>query len=98
MNRREFIGLVGSAAGWPIAARAQQGMKRIGIITAAFQDDTEVLERIAALRKGLQDLGWTEGRNYRFEFRWPGPDTDPIRAQAVELAALVPDVIVAGTI
>jgi putative ABC transport system substrate-binding protein len=98
MRRREFIGLLGSAAAWPIAARAQQGMKRIGIITAAFHGDTEVLERIAALRKGLQDLGWTEGRNYRLEFRWPGPDTDRIRAQAVELAALVPDVIVAGTI
>jgi putative tryptophan/tyrosine transport system substrate-binding protein len=99
MNRRAFITLLGGTAiARPMAARAQQAMKRIGIIMAGLAGDAEVLERIAALRKGLQDLGWMEGRNYRFEYRWPGSDTERIRAQAAELVALAPDMIVAGTI
>jgi putative ABC transport system substrate-binding protein len=99
MKRREFITILGGAATtWPFAVRAQPALKRVGVITAGIASDAEVQERISALRKGLGDLGWTEDRNYRFEYRWPGPDTERIRAQAVELVALAPDVIVAGTV
>jgi putative ABC transport system substrate-binding protein len=100
VRRREFITLVGGAAAafvLPRAACAQQ-VKRIGFISAAVAGDTEIEERIAALLKGLQDLGWAEGRNYRFEYRWPGPDTERVRTQAAELAALAPDVIASGTV
>ena len=73
MRRREFItGIAGSAAAWPLAARAQQPerMRRIGVLLPAAADDTEVQARLAAFLQGLQLLGWTIGRNVRIDTRW----------------------------
>jgi putative tryptophan/tyrosine transport system substrate-binding protein len=98
-RRREFITLLGgAAAAWPLAARAQQGepMRRIGLLTGVA-DDQEGQARVAALKQGLQELGWTEGRNIQIETRFGGADAGRIRAHAAELMALVPDVIVGQT-
>jgi putative ABC transport system substrate-binding protein len=83
---------------WPVAARAQQPVKTIGILLPVISADPETQERIGSLRKGLQDLGWMEGRNYRIEYRWPGPDAEQIRVYAKELVGLAPDVIVTGSV
>jgi ABC-type uncharacterized transport system substrate-binding protein len=99
VRRREFITLLGgAAAAWPLAARAQQGepMRRIGLLTGVA-DDQEGQARVAALKQGLQELGWTEGRNIQIETRFGGADAGRIRAHAAELMALVPDVIVGQT-
>lgn len=98
IRRREIIGLLGgSMFAWPLATTAQQAAKRIGVLMPTVASDAEIQERLAALRKGLQDLGWMEGRNYRFECRWPGPDAERIRGHAGELVELAPDVIVTGS-
>jgi putative tryptophan/tyrosine transport system substrate-binding protein len=98
MKRREFITLLGGAAAWPIAARAQQGerMRRIGVFMPLAADDPESLARVGAFLQGLQALGWTDGRNVRIDYRWTAGDAERIRRYAVELAALAPDVILAG--
>jgi putative tryptophan/tyrosine transport system substrate-binding protein len=98
MNKREFITLIGGAAAWPFAARAQQSemMRRIGVLMGAVSNNPSGQARIAAFQQGLQQLGWTEGRNVRIETRWPAPgNADDIRRCAVELVALGPDVILA---
>jgi putative ABC transport system substrate-binding protein len=100
MRRREFISfLSGAAASWPFAARAQQPerMPRIGVLMAAAADDPEYQARISAFLQGLQQLGWADGRNVRIETRWATTNADDIRRHAAELAALAPDVILAGT-
>jgi putative ABC transport system substrate-binding protein len=99
MKRREFITLLGSAAAWPLAARAQQGerARRIGVLMALAADDPDAQMRITAFLQGLQQLGWTAGRNLQIETRWATTDTDSLRRHATELAALAPDVIVAGS-
>ena len=94
MRRREFITLIGGAAAWPLAARAQQAdrMRRIGVLmntTANAEQQTN----LAAFLQGLQQLGWTDGRNVRIDTRWAGGDALEIRRHAGELAALAPDVI-----
>jgi putative ABC transport system substrate-binding protein len=96
VRRREFIVLLGSAAGWPLAARAQQGepSRRVGILLPYFDGDAEGKAVVAAFQRGLQDLGWTEGRNIRFDIRWAGGDPDKARTFAKELVAMTPDVIV----
>ncbi len=100
-NRREFITLLGGAAvAWPLAARAQQGgpMRRIGVLMNLASDDAIGQGRIAAFLQGLQQLGWTDGRNVRIETRWGASDADRIRKYAAELVAFAPDVILtAGT-
>jgi ABC-type uncharacterized transport system substrate-binding protein len=98
MRRREFITLLGGAAAWPLAARAQQGerMRRIGVQMNLAADDQEGQARIAAFQQGLQELGWSVGRNVRIDYRWGGSD-DRIRKNAAELVALAPDVILAVT-
>jgi putative ABC transport system substrate-binding protein len=96
MKRREFITLLGgAAAGWPLLARAQQGerMRRIGLLLTAAADDPESLARVGAFLQGLQELGWTDGRNVRLEYRWGSGDGERIRKYAAELVALAPDVI-----
>jgi putative ABC transport system substrate-binding protein len=95
MKRREFITLLGGAAAWPLAARAQQNerVRRIGVLEALAIDDPEALARVTALAQGLQQLGWTVGRNIRIEYRWGAGDADRIRQQAAELIALAPDAI-----
>ena len=100
IGRREFITLLGgAAAAWPLAARAQQPerMRRIGVLMASAADDPESQARIAAFLQGLQQLGWTDGRNVRIDTRWATSNADDIRRHAAELAALAPDVIVAAT-
>jgi putative tryptophan/tyrosine transport system substrate-binding protein len=97
MKRREFIALVGAAAAaWPLAARAQQPerMRRIGVLMSTAADDPEGRARIAAFLGGLQQLGWTDGRNAQIETRWP-KGYEEARKYAAELVALAPDVIVA---
>lgn len=98
MRRREFIGLVGGAAAWPFATRAQQAerVRRIGVLMAAPADDPEYQARIVALMQRLQQLGWVDGSNVRVDMRW-SPDPNDLRRHAAELAALAPDVIVAAT-
>jgi putative ABC transport system substrate-binding protein len=100
MRRREFITLVGgAAASWPLAARAQQGerMRRIGVLTSgAAADDPDGQTRSAAFVQGLQQLGWTDGRNMRIDHRWGAGDADNLRKYAAELVALAPDVIMAS--
>jgi putative ABC transport system substrate-binding protein len=96
MKRREFITLLGgAAAGWPIAAQAQQAerVRRIGLLMGSA-DDPEGQARVTALKQGLQDLGWIDGRNIQIETRFGGADAGHIRVQAAELVALAPDVIV----
>ena len=97
LRRREFITLLGGAAAWPLAARAQQPerMRRIGVLMAVAADDPEGQARIAAFLQGLQQLGWTVGRNVRIDTRWAAGDADDIRRYAAELVALAPDVILA---
>jgi ABC-type uncharacterized transport system substrate-binding protein len=97
MRRRAFITLLGGAAAWPVAARAQQRerMRRIGVLTNLAADDPEAQARNSALLQGLRELGWTEGRSLRIDTRWTLGDADRIRKYAAELAALAPDVILA---
>ncbi len=97
MKRREFITLLGGAAAWPLAARAQQGerVRRIGVLMPIAADDPVGQARIAAFQQGLQQLGWTDGRNVRIEARWSRGNADDIRKYAAELATLSPDVILA---
>src|SRR5262245_57555453 len=99
IRRREFIVTLGSAAAaWPLAARAQQPerVRRIGVMIALAESDPEGQLRIAAFRRGLQDLGWSEARNIQIEIRWPGGSIDRLETSAAELARLKPDLIFAG--
>jgi ABC-type uncharacterized transport system substrate-binding protein len=94
MIRREFITLLGgAAAAWPLAARAQERMRRIGLLMGVA-DDREGQARVTALKRGLQELEWTDGRNIQIETRFGGGDVGRIRAHAAELVALTPEVIV----
>jgi ABC-type uncharacterized transport system substrate-binding protein len=95
MKRRVFITLLGGAAAWPLAARAQQPERvhRIGVLMAQAADDPEGQARIAAFLQVLQQLGWTDDRNMKIHIRWAGGDADRNRRYAVELVALAPDVI-----
>jgi putative ABC transport system substrate-binding protein len=96
VRRREFIGLLGGAAAWPLVARGQQPerMRRIGVLSGV-EDDAEQRARLAAFLQGLQQLGWTEGRNVRIDTRAGGGDATIISKYAAELIALAPDVILA---
>src|SRR5215470_14586832 len=99
MKRREFITLLGGeAAAWPLTARAQQGdrMRRIGVLINRAADDPEGQARLAALKQGLVQLGWTDGRNVRIDTRWGEDDAERARKYAAELVTLSPDVIVAS--
>ena len=86
MKRREFIALLGGAA-WPISTRAQQpeSKRRIGMLMNLTPDDPEAQVRISALMQGLQELGWSIGRNLRVDFRWGG-DADRYKRGAEELS------------
>jgi putative ABC transport system substrate-binding protein len=99
VRRREFIRLVaGAAAAWPLATRAQQGerTRRIGVLANLSENDPEGQVRLAAFLQGLQELGWTVGRNVRIDFRWAVGDVERNRKNAAELVALAPDVILAA--
>jgi putative tryptophan/tyrosine transport system substrate-binding protein len=99
MRRREFISLLGGAAAWPLAAGAQQGerVRRIGVLMAQAANDPEGQARIAAFLQGLQELGWSVGRNLRIDIRWSAGNADDTHKYAAELVALAPDIILAST-
>jgi putative ABC transport system substrate-binding protein len=96
VKRRDFITLLGGAAAWPVAARAQQGgrLRRIGMLSGLPENDQTTQTEIPALRAGLARLGWIEGRNLRIDVRFGSSDPDRIRAYATELVGLAPEVIV----
>jgi putative tryptophan/tyrosine transport system substrate-binding protein len=99
MRRREFITLLGGAAAvWPLAARAQQAeqMRRIGVLMNTGADESESQARLAAFMQGLQELGWTAGRNLRIDYRWSVGDAARLRKDAEQLVALRPEVILSG--
>ena len=97
MKRRDVITVLGAVGAWPLAARAQQGarMRRVGVLMNLAADDPEGPARVAAFAQGLQELGWTLGRNVRIDYRWGATDRDRYRTYAAELVALAPDVILA---
>ena len=98
MKRREFITLIGGTAVWPLAAHAQQikGMRRIGMLMPLPANDPEGQVRVAAFLQGLQELGWSVGRNVIVDIRW-STDSAEARKYATELIALAPDVILANS-
>src|SRR6516165_12575620 len=95
MNKRDFITLLGGAAAWPLAARAQQGgrMRRIGVLMPLDENDPEGKRRYSAFTQGLADLGSADGRNVRMDLRWASDDINRIRGFAQELVGLQPDII-----
>jgi ABC-type uncharacterized transport system substrate-binding protein len=100
MRRREVIALLGGAAAWPLAARAQQSdrIKRIGfLLGATTEHDPESEARLSAFRHGLEDLGLLDGRNIRIDYRFAGGDADRIRTHVTELVKSAPDLIVANS-
>ena len=98
MRRRTFISLIGGAAAWPLAARAQQRerMRRIGVPMITAADDLEGQARVAAFLQGLQQWGWAVGDNVQIDIRFSA-DNATIRKHASELATLAPDVILANS-
>src|SRR6201993_1203130 len=97
MRRREFITVLGggTAAG-PFALRAQaERVRRIGVLTAGPADEPVAQPRLPAFLQALQQLGWTDGRNVKIDYRWPAGDPDKARKYAAELVALAPDVFLA---
>ena len=95
MNRRTFIAALGGAAAWPRVAWGQQSgqLRRIGILNPLAADDSEQRARISAFQQALQQLGWTEDRNVRFDYRSSAGDVADTRKYAAEMVALDPDVI-----
>jgi putative tryptophan/tyrosine transport system substrate-binding protein len=98
MRRREFLGALGGAAAWPLAARAQQAerMRRIGALMLYDENDPAGQRRAAVFQQGLEKLGWTIGRNLQIDYKWGVGDSDWIRSAAAELLRLAPDVILAN--
>jgi putative ABC transport system substrate-binding protein len=98
MRRREFIAGLGSAAAWPVVARAQQGerVRRIGVLMPGNENDPVYKPRVSAFTQALAGLGWTDGRNVQMDLRFAGGDIGRIRALARELAGLQPDIILTG--
>jgi putative ABC transport system substrate-binding protein len=97
-TRRTFISVLGGAAAWPLAARAQQGgrMRRVGALMNLAADDPQSRNRSAAFQEGLQQLGWTDGRNVQIDYRWAAGNAERFRQYAEELVALEPDIILAS--
>jgi putative ABC transport system substrate-binding protein len=100
MQRRHFINLLGAAAAvaWPLAARAQQSerMRRIGVLAALIEPDSEAQASLKAFQEELERLGWKTNRNISFEHRWAGTDMDRLHAYVAELVKMAPDVILAA--
>jgi putative tryptophan/tyrosine transport system substrate-binding protein len=99
IRRRDFITLLGGAATWPIAARAQQAerVRRIAVLVNAAADDEEYQARMGAFVQGLQQRGWTEGRDLSIDLRWAAGNRELNHKYAPELVALAPDAILAVT-
>jgi putative ABC transport system substrate-binding protein len=98
IQRRDFITLLGGAAAWPLAARAQQGdrVRRIGVLLAYDENEPVAKLQLSAFTQALAGLGWTAGRNVRMDLRWGGDAPSRMRALAQELVGLQPDIIVTG--
>src|SRR5215468_41713 len=98
MNRREFIGLLGAAVAWPVAAHAQQavGLRRIGVLMASAEDNPQYQAYVGVFREAFQKLGWAEGRNVQIDYRWAGFDAKLMERFAKELVALQPHVILSN--
>ena len=96
IRRRDFIAGLGSAAAWPVVATAEQSdrMRRIGVLMPGDENDPMSKTYVSAFTPALADLGWTDGRNVRIDIRWGGGDANRIRALALELVGLQPDIIV----
>ena len=97
MKRRTFITVLGGAAAWPLAARAQQRVRRIGVVMAYAESDPNGQMQIAAFREHLQRLGWTEGGNLHIDLRFGAGDPVRIREFAKELLSLGPDLMVSNS-
>ena len=100
IGRRKFLAtLGGAAAAWPLASSARQSesMRQVAVLIGPAESDIEAQRRIAAFRERMQGLGWVDGRNVRFEYRWGGGDPDRIARYAAELVAAQPDVIMANS-
>jgi ABC-type uncharacterized transport system substrate-binding protein len=98
IRRRAFITLLGgAAAAWPIAARAQQRMRRIGVLMGFAENDEVWQSYLASFKRGLEEFGWVEGRNLRIYYRWAGEDAERTRITAEELVALAPDLLFVTT-
>ena len=97
MNRRDFITLLGGAAAWPLAARAQQGqrVRRLAVLWGGA-DDGGWRQQVAVFRQALEQLGWSEGHNIETEIRWGANDPERIKALARDLVSLKPEVILVG--
>ena len=96
MRRRDFIAAIAGATMLPFAVRAQERVRRVGVLMHTRSEEPEAQARLAAFLQGLQEAGWSVGRNVRIETRWSVGDTARLRKDAAELVALGPDVIVAG--
>jgi putative tryptophan/tyrosine transport system substrate-binding protein len=97
-SRREFVTFLGMAVtAWPLAARAQQGMRRVGVLSVNAESDPEGIRRLSRFTQGLAELGWIDGRNVRIDRRWSAGNVDRTRIFAKELVGLQPDVIFAMT-
>jgi len=98
MRRREFISLIGGAAAWPLAVRAQQGgppVRRVGMLMTVMESDPATQNFITLFQRRLAELGWVEDGNVRFNRRWAAGNPERIRANVTEIVGLRPDVIVA---
>jgi putative ABC transport system substrate-binding protein len=95
MQRREFISLLGGVAAWPLSARAQERVRKVGVLMG-IESDPDARIRVKALRQRLGELGWSEDRNTRIDVIWGEGDADHVRADAADLIAESPDVIVAN--
>ena len=97
MKRREFIALLGSAVSWPLAAGAQgDRVRRIVVLTSAPERAPEIQAGYAAFLQGLEQLGWSDGRNVRIERRWAAGSAERLRGYVAELLALAPDIMLAS--
>ena len=96
MKRRDFIAGLSGVVARPAVTRAQQGerTRHIGVLMGLVENDPEAQARITTLRQGLQELGWSEGRNLLIDYRWGASDPDRYRSYAAQLVALAPDVVV----
>ena len=97
MRRREFIGLLGGAAAWPLVVRAKEGMRRVGALIGGTESDPEFQARIAAFRQSLEKLGWSEGKNIQIDYRFTAANRERTERFAKELVALHPEVIFASS-
>jgi putative tryptophan/tyrosine transport system substrate-binding protein len=98
MRRRDFVTVLGAAAAWPLAARAQQSerVRRIGVLMNRAADNPEGQDRLVAFHQGLQELGWRIGHNVRIDTRWSADNADQSAKYAAELVALAPDIVLAS--